>query len=268
MPLLWHSSLQALLPETPRALLNSQKTKLGLDWAAVSKAFPQISYEDYIYYWCIVNTRTFYFTSPKINKSPTRDDCMALNPFADYFNHADSGCEVSFTDTEHKITSERSIARGSEIYISYGNHSNDFLLAEYGFMLKENKWDEISLDTYILPMLSDKQKDQLRAAGFLGKYMLDKGTVCFRTQVVLRLLCMPFRRWQRFVNGLDDGEKDQAVVDHLLGKVLQLHIDHVSEMLARLSVLDSGLANQRETLCRRWKQINLLLQAALMQIES
>ena len=265
MPLFWHSSLQALLPEACAALLSNQKTKLSLDWATVSKAFPQILYEDYIYHWTIVNTRTFYYTPPHTEKSQVRDDCMALNPFADYFNHADSGCDVSFSDTEYKFTTDKSIERGSEIYISYGNHSNDFLLAEYGFILDQNKWDEVYLDTYILPMLSEAQKEHLMTAGFFGKYVLDTETICHRTQVVLRLLCLPFRRWQRFVKGLDDGEKDLAVVDHLLHKVLQLHIRHVTDMLARASVAGGGLASQRHTICRRWEQINLLLDSALMQ---
>ena len=116
------------------------------------------------------------------------------------------------------------------------------------------KWDKIFLDSYILPMLAEKQKEQLKAAGILGKYVLDKENGCYRTQFVLRLSCLPLRRWQRFVNGLDDGEMNQAEVDQLLGKVLRLHIRYVLEMVARVSVINCGLSSQRETLCRLWKQ--------------
>jgi hypothetical protein len=97
MPLMWDPNLQALLPSISRALLENQKRKLSKDWASVHKSFPEIVYEDYLYHWLIVNTRTFHYTSfARNSKRPSNpDDCMALNPFADYFNHTDSpGCEV------------------------------------------------------------------------------------------------------------------------------------------------------------------------------
>jgi hypothetical protein len=39
--------------------------------------------------------------------------------------------------------------------------------------MESNKWDEISLDKFILPMFSDQQKAKLEEMGFLGKYVLD-----------------------------------------------------------------------------------------------
>jgi len=84
LPLLWNTELQRLLPEASQALLKNQKKKLSLDWVAVSKAFPEMEYEKYLYNWLVVNTRTFYFLDPKKTKiQPTPDDCMvstALSP--------------------------------------------------------------------------------------------------------------------------------------------------------------------------------------------
>ncbi|CAI4214496.1 unnamed protein product [Parascedosporium putredinis] len=40
---------------------------------------------------------------------------------------------------------------GEEVYICYGRHSGDFLLAEYGFSPDENAWDEVSLDEVVEP---------------------------------------------------------------------------------------------------------------------
>lgn len=68
---------------------------------------------------------------------------MALNPFADCFNHADEGCKVEYGPIGFKISSDRVYEKDEEIYISYGSHSNDFLLVEYRFILLENKWDEL-----------------------------------------------------------------------------------------------------------------------------
>lgn len=138
----------------------------------------------------------------------------ALKPIQDA-----EGCTVHFTPNGYTISSSSPIEKGEELYISYGNHSNDFLLTEYGFILPSNVWDEISLDPFILPLLYAKQKETLKEAGFLGKYVLDSKTVCYRTQVALRLLCVPERRWTGFLKGFDDEEKDQAAADVILGKV-------------------------------------------------
>ncbi len=271
MPLLWHPLLQALLPPASLSLVENQKKKIPSDWTTVSRAFPTLSYNLYLYNWLIVNTRTFYYTSPKIKtKKPlNRDDCLALIPFADYFNHADAGCEVTYSPSGYKICTDRQIDKGEEIYISYGNHSNDFLLAEYGFILAENKWDEISLDEVILPLFSDEQKHLLKEAGFLGNFVLDRETVCYRMQLALRLLCMTSNRWQRLVaNGLGDEDKHQVAVDEILLKALTTYLDSVHERLGQVKALHCGLPSQRDTLSRRWNQIRLLLTTAISRIES
>ncbi|KAG9229157.1 hypothetical protein BJ875DRAFT_387950 [Amylocarpus encephaloides] len=267
IPFMWDSKLQSHLPDVAKTLLSQQKTKMAVDWAAVSEAFPEVAYDDYVHRWLIVNTRTFYYLDPKIKKKPARDDCMALNPFADYFNHAATGCGVSFSSQGYTVTASQPIKAGSEIYISYGTHSNDFLLTEYGFLMTSNKWDEIPLDAYILPLLSTKQKGRLEEDGFLGKYVLDKETVCYRTQVALRMVCLPLRRWERFVEGMDDEESDQEVVDECLVKVLREYRRDAAEKVKKIQGLKSGISSQRKTLSERWKQIGALLDIHIDTIE-
>ena len=191
---------------------------------------------------------------------------QALNPFADYFNHSSQGCTVTFTDLGYTITTHKAIKKGEEVYISYGNHSNDFLLAEYGFIMDDNQWDEITLDDYILPKLDDKQKEHLKEARVLGKYVLDKEMVCHRTQIALRMLILPLGKWNRFVNGNDDGEKDQPAIDEYLKGILDEYRQDVNDKLEEVKALDGGMKCQRETLRRRWEQIDLLLQNALDRI--
>lgn len=72
-------------------LLHKQEKKLKKDWSRVMGVFPNASLERYTHYWLVVNTRSFYFEPPGAKKVPARDDCMALCPFADYFNHANHG---------------------------------------------------------------------------------------------------------------------------------------------------------------------------------
>jgi len=231
-----------------------------------------LSYEHYVYNWLLVNTRTFYFTSPLIflPKPINRDDCMALNPFADYFNHSSSpSASASFSSTGYVISASFPIEQGDEIYISYGNHSNDFLLAEYGFILDTNQWDEVSLDEWLLERFDEKQQEVLREAGFKGKYALDAEGVCYRTKIAVRLLCMPLNKWRRMVSvGLEDGDRYQSEVDEILMKVFQTFAKDAYRKIQSVKSLDCGLANQRETLSRRWHQIRALLEAAMERSDS
>jgi hypothetical protein len=269
IPLMWHPLLQALLPSASLSLLENQKKKISSDWAAISTTFSAISYEVYVYHWFVVGTRTFYYTS---RKSPNinHDDCLALIPLADVFNHADVGCEVTFSPDGYNIRTDRRIEKGEEICISYGNHSNDFLLAEYGFILGENKWDEIILDEIILPLFSEEQLQELNEARFCGRFALSKDIVCYRTQIAVRLLCMPVKKWRHLVAiGLeDDGDEYQAIVDRILMDALNPFLNDACEKIKQVDALDCGLSSQKEILRKRWKQIHLLLTTLMSKMES
>ncbi|CAG8973301.1 hypothetical protein HYALB_00000063 [Hymenoscyphus albidus] len=274
IPLMWDSDLQNLLPEAAKELLENQKRKLEKDWGMVKDVYGEkIEKEEFVYRWLIVNTRTFYYLDPawkgKEKQKPARDDCMALNPFADYFNHSSTGCTVSFDTTGYTITTPHALQKGAEIYISYGNHSNDFLLTEYGFIMpaETNTWDEMPLSSSILPLLSPSQTELLQEEGFLGKYVLDKDGVCYRTQVALRILCLPLGRWRRFVAGGDEGVRDQEVVDEYLVGILRRLRRVVGEKIGAVKKLKTGLESQREVLGRRWVQIDGLLESAIKRIE-
>ncbi|RFU33037.1 hypothetical protein B7463_g3259, partial [Scytalidium lignicola] len=239
IPYMWHSSLKVLLPPGALSILKSQKKKISSDWTIVYSAFPDLSYDLYLYNWFLVNTRTFYYTSRKLKtkKQLSHDDCLALIPLADSFNHNDVGCEVTYSLSGYQICADKGIKKGEEVYISYGNHNNDLLLAEYGFILEDNKWDEVSLDEILLPLFSEEQKQNLKELNFLGKYALNEETVCYRTQVALRILCMPLNRWQRLVAvGLEDDDKHQVSVDIILLKALKSYLDSVDEKDRKLTV--------------------------------
>lgn len=268
MPFLWPLALQDLLPPMAKSLLENQQRKYKFDLNLASEAFPKLSEDDYLYNWLIVNTRTFYWVSPGKKKPPVRDDCMALAPFADYFNHADEGCIVNFGSDGITIIADRTYEKGDEIYISYGPHSNDFLLTEYGFILTENKWDELLLDQVILPELSAKQQKLLEEESFLGNYVLDRNMVCYRTQAALMLLCVTPKKWLRFLSGEDADEKDQKKADDILVRLFRQYLKHVREMMRDINLMSEGLGSQRATLVKRWDQICLLLSAAIGRITS
>lgn len=311
MPLTWPASLQAHLPPAARQLLAKQRQKFERDWGFVLSTFPlatsktrgtgeivvdaACSREQYLYHWLLVNTRTFYFVTPKDEKKLPKEDHMALQPVADLFNHTDKGgCHVSFDHADSfSFRTTRAYVKGEEVHISYGSHSNDFLLVEYGFVLPSNAWDEVPLDDALLPSLSKAQKEELDEVGFLGNYMLDKDQVCHRTQVAARLFLTGMRtgglsreEWRRFVNGLDDGEKSQQKVDGILVAMLADYLGVVSKEIKAVERIDwendevSGEMaqekrdamrtmheNQRELLLQRWRQIETLLNDTIKRLQ-
>lgn len=102
----------------------------------------------------------------------------------------------------------------------------------------------------------------------MGKYNLDRKEVCYRTQVALRMLVLPMRKWERFVDGLEDMEDEQGAVNRVLGKVLKSLKREVKGKMEELEGLkeDVGMKCQRDMLRRRWMQIEALIQAALDRI--
>ena len=89
-----HCQLHEFWKVRGTAPMYRQEMKLKADWEIVSRVFPNRTMPEYIYYWLIVNTRSFYFEVSGSEASQNHDDRMVLCPFVDYFNHNDHG--VSF----------------------------------------------------------------------------------------------------------------------------------------------------------------------------
>ncbi|KAK4162486.1 hypothetical protein QBC43DRAFT_321489 [Cladorrhinum sp. PSN259] len=272
VPLAWRDldSLRPYLPTSALKLLTKQEKKFQIDWELASAAFPSLTREKYLYYWLLVNTRTFYHenaTTAKLRK----DDRMVLQPVADLFNHAElSGCEVAFSPASFTITAERDFEEGEEVYICYGKHSNDLLLVEYGFVLDENRWDEVVLDEVVVQEMTERQKELLDERGFLGNYVLDERTPgCYRTQVALRLLSVPLKQWEEFVDtGEDGGELVQKKVDKLFVRILRSYLDKIKGVVGELVGMNTGLECQREVLIKRWRQIQGMVDKTVKELEA
>ncbi|MCJ1308668.1 hypothetical protein MMC25_002321 [Agyrium rufum] len=267
-PLLWPTELQALLPKPAKQILFQQQSTFQRDWNIVSNGFPEISREQYLHAWLLVNSRTFYYLTPSMRRLAHRDR-LALQPIADLFNHADHGCHVEYSAKSYTITADRTYKVGEEIYISYGGHSNDFLLAEYGFVLAKNRWDDVCLDEVILPHLSIEQKSKLEIRGFLGNYKLDGEMAgCHRTQVALRLLSCSQKQWKDFLNTGNDGEASQRICNSLLIQCLSTLLEHAQRALEDVAKLVVGQPSQRALLLERWKQIESLIKETVKYLES
>ncbi|KAJ8118674.1 hypothetical protein ONZ43_g3943 [Nemania bipapillata] len=272
MPLNWHADLQALLPRHARELLDKQRAKFARDWASATTVFPDLKrdVDAYRHAWLLVNSRTFYYLNAalKRRRGVTKDDHLTLQPIADLFNHGDEdGCHVAFGRDGFAFRATKPYKAGDEVKICYGRHGGDFLLVEYGFVMSPNCWDEVMLDEVVLERFDAENKERLEDAGFLGRYVLDRETVCHRTQVALRLLCCKVGEWMRFVNGNDDGEASQGAVNVLLLELLREYITRVDDESERVRRVEVGEQQQKDILLERWSQTRLLLTIRIASLE-
>jgi hypothetical protein len=297
MPMCYTKELQEFLPQAATLLLTNQREKLEKDWKDLHTLIPSVDKDLFTYTWLIVNTRTFYWDYPDLpNSHPrlpkkrtqlTADDCYAMCPFMDYFNHSDVGCNPESDSKGYSVSADRDYKAGEEVFVTYGAHSNDFLLAEYGFILDGNQNDSIPLDQLLLPLLSNEQAAALKEDGFHGSYTLftKEPAICHRTQAVLRLLLLDNRRYSSFLSGDDDGSKDQGRVNKYLADVLTKYSRQIIDILQELGQLEVDESNgaterkkkrssttkgkalpradHRDVLLKRWKQIRDLVNTAI-----
>jgi hypothetical protein len=296
MPLCYSKDLQGLLPHAATLLLTNQRAKLEKDWKDLHTHIPSVDKDMFTYTWLIVNTRTFFWEYPDLpNSHPrlpkkrsqlTADDCYAMCPFMDYFNHSDVGCNPESDSRGYSVTADRDYKAGEEVFVTYGAHTNDFLLAEYGFILDSNQNDSMPLDHILLPLFNTEQVDALKEDGFHGNYTLfaKEPTICHRTQAALRLLLLDNKRYSLFVSGDDDGIREQSRVNIYLADVLTKYSRQIIDTLEELERLEVDTSNRggdnkkrrisivsgkgltksehRDVLLKRWKQIRELVNTA------
>ncbi|KAK6367408.1 hypothetical protein LTS17_010334 [Exophiala oligosperma] len=269
MPVVWEEVVAQCLPSKARGILSKQAAKIRKDWDAVTAGHIDVSFENFRYFWLLVNTRTFYYTPSNMKTAPvSSEECLAVVPYGDYFNHSDVGCKVAYSASSYEITADRRYSKGEEVLLSYGNHSNDLLLVEYGFIFDGNRWDETTLDDVVIPLLSEDRKKILQNEGYWLDYHLDRDGPCYRTKVAVRLLCMPLRQWRRgLAKGFDDDDRYKRMVNEHLLRVFGNYRRIVSERLEQASNLSVGIEAQKDILRRRWGQIDKMILDAIEQIK-
>lgn len=252
VPFMWDEELQQLLPREALDITKRQQSRSEEDWTLFTAGFPTVSRQDYFHAWMLVSTRAFFWETPETRPYPWQDR-LAMVPVADLFNHSAEGCAAVFSEDEgYAIRADRVYQAGEQVNTSYGTHSNDYLLAEYGFLLSENVHDKICLDDFILPRLEEDhvlqlEQDEVDIGGFMYRPELDEDDM---TWDVLRVLC-------------GTNEDDDQVYE-LLGEILQEYMTEVKTMLAKTE----GLASpQGMTIKTRWRQIQQLTQSCIDSIE-
>ncbi|KAI0170030.1 hypothetical protein BJ166DRAFT_514893 [Pestalotiopsis sp. NC0098] len=268
LPLLWPPQLQALLPQPALVLVNDQKARIQRQWEVVTNSFPDLTYEQYLRAWLIMNTRTFYHSTPE---TETYDwvERLALLPVADLLNHAEAGCKVLYSDQEYSITTDRVYAVNEEICNSYGEHTNDFLLGEYGFILAQNSWDSICIDDAILSQLSQAQKSLLAKENLTEGFQLNaENKPCDKTKRAIEILCSSTRQGEP-ENGDGAGETHSKTQAHaLLADYLQIYAGAVEKVISDIMEVENVVHAQRELLLERWRQIGAAVGVAIQKLQA
>lgn len=265
LPFFWPAKLQELLPTGAKNLLTKQQDMFHQDWQRFNNGFPTTTMQDYLYSWFVVSTRAFYYETPETLAYPWHDR-LALLPVADLFNHSTTGCSVSFSATGYTITADREYSEGDELSTSYGNHSNDFLLAEYGFVLTDNERDGVCLDAQILSRLNAKQKAHLQRHCLLGDFMLQsQSRVCDRTWVALQLICGAVTEIEldELINGKEDPGNPPAAAKKLLLSILAEFLEEIGKYRQKILACNLGSQAKQSLLLHRWEQIDELVRSAI-----
>jgi len=260
-PLMWDKQWQNLLPPTAKKIFDIQLLKYK---SAVRGREQQLARGDkrqteaYKYRWLLINSRCYFWPYAKSRQSAGNvDECMALVPFADYFNHSDSGSAFVTSPKGCTMTSDRDYRVGDEVIACYGTHSNDFLLVEYGFIMDKNEHDHLELDHIIESMLTAKQRQLLDDMGYLGKYGFYPHGTCFRTEIALAAMTLATTKTEQVAAGEGLSDWDQAKVDSKRDEVFLRYLDEVEDVLEDI---DTGrYPGIPPCLEGRWRQMKALL---------
>lgn len=249
IPFFWPQAAQELLPGTAKRLLNKQQSSFRRDWEQLRSGYPHVISEDYMHAWFVVSTRAFYQETRETLLYPWHDR-LALLPVADLFNHAASGCNVSYCDDSYDIIADRRYSQGDEVCTSYGEHSNDFLLAEYGFLLQNNAHDRFDPEDLISSELNAKETALLKQMKTLG---------------ALRQFCGPATEDEE-TRLEDEGwlqSTSEAVDNVQLRQLLTRFLEEIKRYRQDVLALGEGNQGYQTLLLQRWNEIDALVRKAM-----
>lgn len=183
----------------------------------------RLTRRDFLWAWMCINSRCLYMNIPQGKDS---SDNFTMAPYVDFLNHLnDDQCGIKIDNTGFHVVTSSAYSPGDELYFSYGPHSNEFLLCEYGFALPQNKWNYVDVSDFILPLLRPKQVDYLKSCDYYGEYTVNELGMSFRTEIALATLQesepLESRKLKALVGGLADGSLYEKKSQTLLTKILE-----------------------------------------------
>lgn len=257
IPALWNSTpassythLLATLPLASKNHVSRISTSIKNDWEVISPVLnrwntmfaknspnaPSIAeqYLDFLHIYFVINSRCLYAEIPMKKDDVANNFTMV--PFVDFLNHTDEVDTHCYPKlAQHRKTlgslgqfsircgSHKYNRVGEEIMLNYGAHSNDFLLNEYGFVLKENKWNFIDISGEVTSLMKDNSEmaSFLKENGYWGDYTISMSEVSFRTVVALSLIVtLDYRKIKKFLLGYISEDYFLPKIKHVLHELL------------------------------------------------
>ncbi|KAI0646989.1 SET domain-containing protein [Trametes meyenii] len=202
---------------------------------------------DYLWAWLNVNTRCIFYRTRHRRSDP---DNFTLCPILDFANHGVGrtqifpvinseawGAPAPLAKAEPYAffgSSDQTVAKGEELLLKYGSHSNNFLFTEYGFVnalsegsvLNGDQSGEVDVQDLVEELLEkagpakDAIKKTLECSQYWGEWTLDRSSTSaapsWRLIAALRLICaleglsenatlgqdMAIQSWKDVTNGI------------------------------------------------------------------
>ncbi|KAK9479759.1 hypothetical protein V1514DRAFT_235566 [Lipomyces japonicus] len=275
VPLVWHvlqeensKNLLPLLPNTTLQHAQRMIKQFNNDFQTVRSIFANVDdLNQFLWAWMCVNSRCLYF---HMEEAPSSDDCMTLAPLVDFLNHTDiNHCTIDVIDTspvkkfskaqKFILETGRSYEPGEEIFLSYGPHTNSFLLCEYGFILDQNQNTQLDITNEIINLVCQGNENHPKAKylakyGYWGDYTVQHDSISYRTEVALAVAQVsdamvqdePAKTMRQleaaqlkaYMIGVTDGYQYKARSNELLAPILHAIIKNGQDAINQLSRLD------------------------------
>lgn len=252
-PLVWKAmgfpaadELWRMLPRLARKHSESVLARYEKDLGVVEallKDSALFNEQSFLWAWLCINSRCLYMEIPQAKDSA---DNFTMAPYVDFLNHlSEDQCGIKIDSLGFHVFTSTSYQPDDELYFSYGPHSNEFLLCEYGFTLDYNKWNYVDITHFISILFSSEQAEFLKAKGYCGDYTVNSEGMSFRCEVALatlqELLPKSSRRLNSFLEGGIDGSFYERHSRQMLHKILvKLIADCDKKLGARYNTSDKA----------------------------
>ncbi|QBM87711.1 SET domain-containing protein [Metschnikowia aff. pulcherrima] len=274
-PLVWKvmkmpqaDKLWAMLPRSTRKHSESVLVRFEKDMHVVSLLLQDTAFfstKTFLWAWMCINSRCLYMEVPQAKDAA---DNFTMAPYVDFLNHlSEDQCGIKIDALGFQVFTSTSYKPGDELYFSYGPHSNEFLLCEYGFTLGQNKWNYVDITQYLTLLFSAKQTQFLQKKGYYGDYTVNGDGMSFRAEIALATLQEPepesSRRLSSFLEGTTDGSVYERQSQILLGRILSKLIADCNSKLNATHALGDGTQPQVDAVLSLYRDMKRICEAAI-----